>query len=74
MMTMRDRAHGFVDVFDTSGNLINRLVQRFPLNSPWGIAHAPLNFGPLSGDLLIGNFGDGRINAFNRSPAGSSAR
>jgi uncharacterized protein (TIGR03118 family) len=57
--------HGFVDVFDSNGNLIKRLVQRFPLNSPWGIVQAPLNFGPLSGDLLIGNFGDGRINAFN---------
>jgi len=57
--------HGFVDVFDTNGNLIKRLVQRFPLNSPWGIALAPLNFGPLSGDLLIGNFGDGHINAFS---------
>jgi len=57
--------HGFVDVFDTNGNLIKRLVQRFPLNSPWGIALAPLNFGPLSGDLLIGNFGDGHINAFD---------
>ena len=57
--------HGFVDVFDTNGHLIKRLVQRLPLNSPWGIAQAPLNFGPLSGDLLIGNFGDGHINAFD---------
>jgi uncharacterized protein (TIGR03118 family) len=57
--------NGFVDVFDTKGNLIRRLVQRIPLDSPWGIALAPLNFGALSGGLLIGNFGNGRINAFN---------
>ncbi len=57
--------HGFVDVYDTNGNLIKRLMRGLPLNSPWGIALAPLNFGPLSGDLLIGNFGDGHINAFD---------
>jgi len=57
--------HGFVDVFDTNGNLITRLARGFPLNPPWGIALAPLNFGPLSGDLLVGNFGDGRINAYD---------
>lgn len=56
---------GFVEIFDTNGNLIKRLVQRFPLNSPWGIAMAPANFGVLSNKLLIGNFGDGRINAFD---------
>lgn len=57
--------NGFVDVFDTDGNLIRRLVSNGALNSPWGMALAPSNFGPLSGDLLIGNFGDGHINAFD---------
>ena len=62
---------GFVDTFDTSGNLLQRLVigvpgdPNSPLNSPWGIALAPTNFGPLSNLLLVGNFGDGRINAFD---------
>ena len=56
---------GFVDVYDTSGTLIKRLVSRGPLNAPWGIALAPKRFGKASKDLLIGNFGDGRINAFD---------
>jgi uncharacterized protein (TIGR03118 family) len=58
------RGNGFVDVFDTSGNLLQRVASRGTLNSPWGIALAPSNFGRNSGELLIGNFGDGRINAF----------
>jgi uncharacterized protein (TIGR03118 family) len=56
--------HGFVDVFDTDGNLITRFASRGTLNSPWGIARAPLSFGPFSGQILIGNFGDGRISGF----------
>ncbi len=64
-----DDAHGpsrgFVDVFDTNGNLINRLISRGALNSPWGLALAPANFGQFSNDLLVGNFGNGRINAFD---------
>jgi uncharacterized protein (TIGR03118 family) len=52
-----------VDVFDTSGHLLRRATTRGRLNSPWGVAIAPSNFGPFSGDLLVGNFGDGRINA-----------
>ena len=65
------RGHGFVDVFDTSGNLLQRVASRGTLNSPWGIALAPSNFGEFSNDLLIGNFGDGRINAF-KFPQGRS--
>jgi uncharacterized protein (TIGR03118 family) len=57
--------HGFVDVFDTSGNLISHFVSRGHLDSPWGIAAASLNFGSFSGDVLIGNFGDGKINAYD---------
>ena len=57
--------HGFVDVFDTDGHLIRRFDSRGLLNSPWGIARASFAFGPFSGKILIGNFGDGRINVFN---------
>jgi uncharacterized protein (TIGR03118 family) len=56
---------GFVDVFTTDGVLVRRFASHGPLNSPWGMALAPSNFGPFSGDLLIGNFGNGRINAFD---------
>jgi len=55
-------ANGFVDIFDTNGNLIRRLVTRGRLNSPWGVTFAPADFGQFSNDLLVGNFGDGRIN------------
>jgi uncharacterized protein (TIGR03118 family) len=56
---------GFVDVFDTAGNLMQRFASAGPLNAPWGIAQAPGNFGQFSNDILIGNFGDGTINAFD---------
>ncbi len=59
------RGNGFVDVFDTEGNLLRRFASRGPLNSPWGIARASFAFGRFSGQILIGNFGDGRINAFD---------
>ena len=45
--------------------MLGRLVSRGKLNSPWGLALAPANFGKFSNDLLVGNFGDGHINAFN---------
>jgi len=57
--------HGFVDVFNSDGVLQQRLVQHGPLSSPWGLALAPSNFGDFSGDLLVGNNGNGMINAFN---------
>lgn len=57
--------NGFVDAYDTSGNLIRRVASAGELNSPWGLALAPADFGRFSGDLLIGNFGDGRIHAFD---------
>ena len=62
---------GFVDVFDTEGHLLRRFASRGPLNSPWGLAMAPANFGRFSGDLLVGNFGDGRIHGFHKSEDGS---
>jgi uncharacterized protein (TIGR03118 family) len=57
--------NGFVDIFDTSGNFVKRLVSQGKLDSPWGLALAPSNFGELSNALLVGDFGDGRINAYN---------
>jgi uncharacterized protein (TIGR03118 family) len=56
---------GYVDAFDLNGNLISRLVGNGALNAPWGLAIAPAGFGDLGGDLLVGNFGDGTINAYN---------
>jgi uncharacterized protein (TIGR03118 family) len=55
---------GFVDAFDTAGNMVARVAQHGQLNAPWGLALAPANFGRFSGDLLVGNFGDGKILAF----------
>jgi uncharacterized protein (TIGR03118 family) len=63
--------NGFIDVFDTSGNFVRRLVSGGVLNSPWGLALAPSNFGAFSNDLLVGNFGDGLINAFNPTTGAS---
>jgi uncharacterized protein (TIGR03118 family) len=57
--------NGFVDVFDLRGNLEKRLISAGQLNSPWGLAMAPSTFGPFPGALLVGNFGDGAINAFD---------
>jgi uncharacterized protein (TIGR03118 family) len=57
--------NGFVDVFDVQGNFSKRLVSNGALNSPWGLAVAPSSFAALAGDLLVGNFGDGRIHAYN---------
>jgi uncharacterized protein (TIGR03118 family) len=57
---------GFVDVYSTSGQLLRRLVRRGQLNAPWGLVRAPaVGFGRFSGALLVGNFGDGRINAYD---------
>lgn len=57
--------NGFVDVFTPAGVLIKRLVSHGPLNSPWGLALAPVGFGQFSSALLVSNFGDGHISAFN---------
>ena len=56
---------GRVDVFSQNGTLLRRLHRHGVLNAPWGLTIAPAGFGRLSGDLLVGNFGDGRIHAFN---------
>jgi uncharacterized protein (TIGR03118 family) len=58
--------HGFVDVFDMEGHKIKTLVSGGVLNSPWGLTIAPESFGKkFEGALLVGNFGDGKINAFD---------
>jgi uncharacterized protein (TIGR03118 family) len=57
--------NGYIDVFNTNGVLLNRLVSNGPLNSPWGMELTPANFGMFANDLLVGNFGDGRIDAFD---------
>jgi uncharacterized protein (TIGR03118 family) len=56
---------GFVDVFDTNGHLLSRFASRGTLNSPWGVARASFAFGEFSDEILIGNFGDGKINVFD---------
>jgi uncharacterized protein (TIGR03118 family) len=56
---------GFVDVFDTDGHLLKRLVSQGQLDAPWGLALAPRSFGAFGGALLVGNFGDGAINAYD---------
>lgn len=58
-------ATGVVNVFGTDGNFIRRFTAGGKLNAPWGIALAPANFGTFSNDILIGNFGDGRVSAFD---------
>jgi uncharacterized protein (TIGR03118 family) len=64
--------NGFIDEFDTSGNFLKRFASGTSvggtlteLNSPWGMAVAPHGFGKFGGDLLVGNFGDSRVNVFN---------
>ena len=60
-----DRGSGFLDVFDTSGHLLQRLVQGNHLRAPWGMALAPSKFGAFSNALIVGNFGDGQLHAFD---------
>ena len=66
--------NGVVDQFDAQGNFVARIATGGDLNAPWGLAIAPSSFGALAGDLLVGNFGDGKINAFDltsKTPSGS---
>ena len=58
---------GFVDIFDTNGNLLQRLASGGPLNAPWGVTRAPTGFGGPSGQILVGNFGDGHLMAYNET-------
>ena len=69
-----DEAHGqgygFVDAFDFGGNLVARVAQHGQLNAPWGLAWAPASFGRFGGDLLVANFADGHINAYEEMANG----
>ncbi len=56
---------GFVDTFDLSGHMLARFASRGQLDAPWGVVRAPASFGQFAGDVLIGNFGNGQINAFD---------
>jgi uncharacterized protein (TIGR03118 family) len=68
---VKGQSLGFVDMFSTTGAFLRRIATRGQLNAPWGIAMAPTNFGRFSGDLLIGNFGDGEIGAYEPQLDGS---
>ena len=59
--------NGAVDEFDTSGHLLRRIATGQGLNTPWGLALAPKDFGSFGGDLLVGNLADGHITAFDPS-------
>jgi uncharacterized protein (TIGR03118 family) len=66
---------GFVSAFGTDGSFLGRVASGDDLNAPWGLAWAPASgFGRFSGDLLVGNFGDGRINAYAWTSSGWEAR
>jgi uncharacterized protein (TIGR03118 family) len=56
---------GYVDVFNPDGTMVGRFASAGTLNAPWGVAQAPAGFGPFGGALLVGNFGDGHITAYN---------
>jgi uncharacterized protein (TIGR03118 family) len=62
---MAGAGNGFVDVFDVNGTFMKRLISQGALNSPWALVVAPDDFGAFSGALLVGNFGDGHINAYD---------
>jgi uncharacterized protein (TIGR03118 family) len=64
------KGNGFVDVYDPDGTLLRHFAAGKPLDSPWGLALAPTDFGEAGGALLVGNFGDGRVNAYD--PASGS--
>jgi hypothetical protein len=62
---VKGAGNGYVSVFSADGTFIKRFASNGTLNAPWAIAVAPANFGSFAGSILIGNFGDGRINVFN---------
>ncbi len=62
---------GFVDMYSTRGELLGRIASQGVLNAPWGLAMAPDGFGAFGGDLLVGNFGDGTVNAFEPMSGGN---
>ena len=73
MTTSPDRATASSTSTTSTGICSRRFASRHELNSPWGVAVAPTTFGQFAGDILIGNFGNGRINAFDPTSGNSSA-
>lgn len=67
------QGRGFVDAYDLVGHFLGRVAEHGQLNAPWGLAAAPASFGRFGGDLLVGNFGDGRINAYAEEADGTFA-
>jgi uncharacterized protein (TIGR03118 family) len=65
---VKGAGNGIVTAFDLQGNVLGRIGTMGSLNSPWGLAIAPSSFKGFGGDLLVGNFGDGKINVFNPDP------
>jgi uncharacterized protein (TIGR03118 family) len=65
MDDVQARGNGYVDEFDLDGKLIARIGQQGELNSPWGLAIAPADYAGFAGDLLVGQFGSGKILAYN---------
>jgi uncharacterized protein (TIGR03118 family) len=68
------QGRGFVDAYDLMGNLVARVDGHGQLDAPWGLALAPANFGRFEGDLLVGNFGNGEINAYAEEDGGFEHR
>jgi uncharacterized protein (TIGR03118 family) len=68
------QGRGFVSQFDLDGSFVRRVASHGQLNAPWGLARAPASFGVFGGDLLVGNFGDGEINAYEQQSDGSYER
>jgi uncharacterized protein (TIGR03118 family) len=66
--------HGFIDMYSLRGKLLGGVASRGALNSPWGLAFAPNRFGKFGGDLLVGNFGNGRIHAYKLGSTGPAER
>jgi uncharacterized protein (TIGR03118 family) len=67
---VKGRHLGYVDAYSAGGDFIARVATRAALNAPWGVAWAPSDFGRFSDDLLVGNFGNGRIHAYRQTAAG----
>jgi uncharacterized protein (TIGR03118 family) len=66
--------NGYINVFDKTGTFVRRLVTGGSLNSPWAMAMVPNGFSTIGGDLMVGNFGDGRINVFDATTGASIGR
>jgi uncharacterized protein (TIGR03118 family) len=62
---LRKKGLGVIDVFDADGNLVRRFAKKGNLNAPWAVAQAPADFGKFSNSVIVGNFGDGKVMAFD---------